>query len=90
MVYIVANDAEDSASGSQWFAGNVLLNGSFEIAAANAGTDKLSTETWVHIYSDETKTTLLMTVRFHTSCSQPINLNDRYGAIQLTAYVGSN
>jgi hypothetical protein len=75
------------ASAKVWFSGTVALDGSFVVDATAAGANRLETNTWAYIY-DATGTTLLQTVQFHTSCSQPINLGDQYGSLKLLGFVG--
>jgi hypothetical protein len=85
-VYIIANDNSNPDSGKQWFAGAVdSFNPTFEVDASNAGSSRLSTETWIHIYEYEDGP-LLQKVRFHTSCSQPIRLGDQYGSISIVGF----
>jgi hypothetical protein len=81
-VYIIANDKSNPNDGYIWFEGYVNLGDYFSINAALAGEDKLKSETHIHIF-DEENGNLLQQVEFHTSCSQPINLNDQYGSIKI-------
>ena len=78
MVYIVASEKEDG-SGKIWFTGNVALNETFVIDAANANQDKLKSKTFVRIYSAQNGS-LLQFVEFHTSCSQPLGIGNQFGA----------
>ena len=90
-VFIRASDKEDPNAGNAkvWFTGLVSLDNTFEIDATNAGENKLKSKTFVHIYSEENGT-LLQTIEFHTSCSQPLFLGDQFGGIQLTGYLSEN
>ena len=45
------------------------LNGQFVINAANADKTRLDADTFVYIYQG---TTLKQSIKFHTSCSQPL------------------
>jgi hypothetical protein len=89
-VWIKSNDDEDPNDNSNvWFTGTVSLNGTYVIRAANAGETKLASATFVHIFSSQGGT-LLQTVEFHTSCSQPIAVGDQFGANQILGIVGEN
>ncbi|MHC5005626.1 MAG: DUF7467 domain-containing protein [Planctomycetota bacterium] len=88
-VYILANDSDSPDDGDVWFAGTVLLDELFVIDAFNAGEDKLSSNTWVYIY-DVQGGTLLQKVRFHTSCSQPLETGYQFGALLLVDCVGED
>ena len=68
-----------------WFDGPVALNGTFEIRAAAATRTRLENDTWLHIFSSTG--TLLQTVKFHTSCSQPLMVGDQFGAARLQTFV---
>ena len=59
----------------------------FDIDAANAGEDKLKSETWIHLIDGDM---LLQTVGFHTSCSQPLHVGDQFGASLLVGCLGEN
>jgi hypothetical protein len=84
-VFIVANDNDDANSGKIWFSGIVELGGQFDIDATNAGESKLTNETRVHIFASEGGA-LLQFVKFHTSCSQPLNQDDQFGSLKLVAF----
>ncbi len=76
-----------------WFEGFVDLGGTFTLDVANAGTDKFDSETFIQISTPEASPgdrTLLQSIRFHTSCSQPLQLGDRFGAARLVGYVDKN
>ncbi|MCB0707061.1 MAG: T9SS type A sorting domain-containing protein [Saprospiraceae bacterium] len=79
-VYIIANDdADPNDNDFVWFSGTVALNGTYIIDAVNAGQTKLNSKTFVHIFASQGGT-LLQSVEFHTSCSQPLSADDQYGA----------
>ena len=67
----------------------VNLNTTFPIDATAVAESKLKSKTFVHIF-DQQNGTLLQTIEFHTSCSQPLVLGDQFGAIQLREYLGEN
>ncbi len=85
-VRIVASDKEnpDDTRAKTWFDGTVALNGTFGIDATNAGANRLKANTWVHIYALDG--TLLQSVKFHTSCSQPLELGDQFGSLSLVDF----
>ena len=79
-VRIVAADKPDpdNPTAHIWFDGQVDLGEIYEIDAANAGQSRLSGETYVFVY--DLMNNLLQVVSFHTSCSQPLDANDQFGA----------
>ena len=87
-VFIRAIDKKDpyDPKANVWFEGTVELKDTFkdtfEIDATNAGKDELKAETWVFIY-DFLGDTLLQKISFHTSCSQPLAVNDQFGSLIL-------
>jgi hypothetical protein len=87
-VYIKAYDKQTTSL--VWFQGVVALNGTFVIDATAKNKTRLGTNTIVKIYSVSSsggQGTLKSTIQFHTSCSQPLNLGDMYGSLELTNYV---
>lgn len=60
---------------------DVPLGGIVLAAAANAGKGKLDSETKVRIFDAAGEP--LQDLRFHTSCSQPLELGNQFGAIQI-------
>jgi hypothetical protein len=92
MVYVRStNKANPNDSSARiWFAGEVTVGTTFVIDATNAGQTKLEIETFVYIYASlagySQGEAPLQSIRFHTSCSQPLQLGDRFGNIQLFAY----
>ena len=91
-VFIVATDKNQE---KLWFSGEVKVGGEFDIDATN-GVDKkgkpktkLDAETFVFIY-DQEGGTLLQKIMFHTSCSQPLKVEDIFGTLELTVFVPEN
>ncbi len=86
-VHIVSTDEEDpyETDANVYFAGDVALGGQFVISSLNAGRDNFGSRTYVHVFADDSRTTLLQSVEFHTSCSQPVFLGDQYGSIRIDA-----
>lgn len=82
-VYIVATDKKGSRV---WAQGTVALDGTFDIDATSAGKTRLDAETYVRIYTAQGGT-LLSTVRFHTSCSQPLQLGNQFGSIKIVGFL---
>jgi hypothetical protein len=89
-VRIIATDRSNplDSKAKIWFDGTVSLNGMLDIDATNAGATKLSADTWVFIYPAQggPPATPLQTVKFHTSCSQPLAVGDQYGSLRLAGY----
>jgi protocatechuate 3,4-dioxygenase beta subunit len=79
-VYIVANNSDSPTTAPFWFQGYVTANQLLEIKASNGGASQLGTDTRVHIF-DTQGGTRLQYLKFHTSCSQPVNLGDVYGGL---------
>lgn len=66
-----------------WFDGTVNLNDTFVI---DAGREKhLKADTFVFIYSTVGNGPLLQSIKFHTSCSQPLRTGDQFGSLVLEA-----
>lgn len=78
-----ANPTDTSAK--VWFDGPVMLNETAELLAANAGANRLENDTWIHVF--DTADVLLQTVKFHTSCSQPLEIGNQFGSVRLEAFV---
>ena len=83
-VFVSAIDKKDphDSKANVWFEGTVKFKDTFQIDATNAGKDKLKAETWVFIY-DHLGGTLLQKIKFHTSCSQPLAVEDHFGSLIL-------
>ena len=79
-------DGPTDTSGKVWFEGVVALGGSFGIDATNEGVTKLTNDTRIHIFTSDGNT-LLQSVKFHTSCSKPLRIDDQFGASKLTGFV---
>jgi hypothetical protein len=81
-VHIIAAKNSDGG-GSRFFDstvdGTVSLGQDFVIDGSQS---KLGSSTYILIF-DAPNGTLLQKILFHTSCSQPLNLGDQYGAAQL-------
>jgi hypothetical protein len=77
-VRILASDDDGSPV---YFDGQVALNGTFTIDATVVGARTLTTDTRMRIFSLQGQ--LLQSVEFHTSCSQPLDENDRFGSLEV-------
>ena len=66
-----------------WFEGVVELDGTFEIDAQN-DEHRLGGNTYIHIFDLDGN--LLQELKFHTSCSEPLNSGDQFGSIVLTGF----
>ena len=60
---------------------NVSLGDVVDAVAANGGLSVLKGDTVVTIY--DAAGNLIEQVQFHTSCSEPINLGDRFGSAEI-------
>ncbi|MHC5002866.1 MAG: DUF7467 domain-containing protein, partial [Planctomycetota bacterium] len=91
LAWILATEKDDpSDDGAKvWFEGLVAVGDVFVLDAANAGEDKLKSNTWIHVF-DESGTELRQQIKFHTSCSQPLNVGDQFGSCLLTECVGED
>ena len=69
-----------------WFEGTVDLSTPFLIDATNDGETKLKAETHVFIYTSDGQT-LLQTIEFHTSCSQPLGAGDQFGSLLMVDFI---
>jgi hypothetical protein len=89
-VFIRASDKVDpyDDSAKVWFEGQVALNGTYDIAAANAGQTKLTTATFVHVF--DLSDNLLQTIEFHTSCSQPLFVGNQFGSALMVDCIGEH
>ena len=89
LVYIIASSKLDQSDSKNkvWFEGTVSLDEIFAIDAALAGADHFSAKTFIQIFTDETMNNLLQAIEFHTSCSQPLFLEDQFGAVQLVGFI---
>jgi hypothetical protein len=76
-VQIISAERADG-TGQNYFDGTVNLGEPFVIDGSHS---KLKSRTFVLILDDQNN--LLQTIEFHTSCSQPLELGDRFGGIQL-------
>lgn len=84
--WIRATDKENPSDPNAhvWFEGQVTLGDEFELRAAAAGEARLKADTWVHVLSAPSASSAAVhSVRFHTSCSQPLVGGDRFGAFEL-------
>ena len=70
-----------------WFEGTVNIDDLFEIDATVLGQSRLKSDTCVHIFASDLKVNLLQMVKFHTSCSKPLNVGDQFGSLVLETFV---
>ena len=87
-VYIVSNSTTTPGGGEVYFMGTVLLNDYYTIDATLAGQTQINNQTFIYIFDTEGGT-LLQSIEFHASCSQPFGTNDQYGANDVL-YVGGS
>jgi hypothetical protein len=67
-----------------WYYGEVDLDGTFVIDAANGCRSRLSANTYVFIYGMDNR--MLQSVKFHTSCSEPLEMGDQFGSLKLEGF----
>ncbi|WP_167853560.1 SdrD B-like domain-containing protein [Roseovarius aestuariivivens] len=79
----VTDDDDPTNTGTVYFSGSLQFGETFTALASNAGEDKFSSNTYVHIFDDNG--TLLQTIQYHTSCSAPILIGDQVGSVTVTA-----
>ena len=87
-VHIIAHDKQNPfhKKAKKWFDDSVDLNTTFDIDATFAGKTRLGGDTHVSICDDAQCTTLLQKVKFHTSCSDPLNAGDQFGGVKLLEF----
>lgn len=86
-MHIIATDKANpnDPKAKVWFNGTVGLNDTFDIDAMNAGETLLKADTYVKIFA--LNGTLLQDIKFHTSCSQPLNVGDQFGSLKLEKFI---
>ncbi len=82
LVYIIVNNRKNVNDGDKWFEGEVALNGYFIMDSRNGGQSRFRANAFIHVY-DALNGLEIQTIEFHTSCSQPLVLNDQWGAFKL-------
>ena len=92
-VYIIAHNKDEpfKSDAKIWFSGAVTLGETFVINSLPFR-DELESNTYVYVFEndDGSPGKLLQSVKFHTSCSQPLLLGDIFGAIQLVGFTDKN
>lgn len=90
VVRIVVSDRADpdAANAKVWFDGMVALGAEFAIDATNAGETQLRSN--AHVRISDTEGVVLQTIKFHVSCSQPLNVGDQFGSLLLTGFTPDN
>ncbi len=87
-IHLLATDKENPNDNKAkiWFDGDVDLDSTFVIDAANDGQDKLKAKTFLHITSLQGDP--LQSIEFHTSCSQPLMTGNQFGSALLLSCGG--
>ncbi|PSN17992.1 hypothetical protein C7271_14850 [filamentous cyanobacterium CCP5] len=90
--FIIVTDEDKAADalsgkGKRYFADEVNVGDEFLASVFNANTDKFGSNTYIHFFDDRSGG-LLQSVSYHTSCSQPMRLNDMVGNATLVGYQG--
>jgi hypothetical protein len=93
-VVVTDSDKPFDTGAKVYYAGFVNVGAEFTASAAIAGSS-FGSATYVHFFDDYSGSgslgqTLLQSITYHTSCSQPINLGDQVGNATLVGYVGEN
>jgi hypothetical protein len=90
-VFIRSTDKADpyDSGAKTWFEGLVAFDETFDMAAANEGDSHFGSASFIHIF-DAAGDTLLQSVEFHTSCSQPLFLGNQFGASLLVGCIGED
>jgi len=81
-VHIRLTDRSDpnDAGARVWFDGVVPIGGDFVVDAATGGSTRFADLTYGYVYSGAT---LVQTVRFATSCAQPLKEGDQFGSLSI-------
>lgn len=91
IVDIIATSASNllcATPGNTFFSGEVALGEEFVLDVDNAYClDRFKSDTYIYIMDD---CDLLQTIKYHTSCSAPIQLGDTIGGVQITGFFGTN
>ncbi|HAC64425.1 MAG TPA: hypothetical protein DCF68_13005, partial [Cyanothece sp. UBA12306] len=91
--FVVVTDEDDitkvlNGEGRRFFEGDVAFEQSFQaMENFNNNGDTFGSETFVHFFEDQNGG-LLQSINYHTSCSQPIQINDVIGNATLKEYFG--
>jgi hypothetical protein len=67
-----------------WFNGIVSLGETFWIDSKGIGKSTLEADTRIEIYDLAGKS--LQSLKAHTSCSQPLNIGDQFGSLELIGF----
>lgn len=83
-VRVRVNDRSNPADlgGKVWFDGVVDAGGALLMDAAAAGSTSFASDTYVYVHDAQTGA-LLQSIKFHTSCSQPLRTGDQFGSMQV-------
>lgn len=90
-ILVVNKEKLDDKKLEVWFDGTVGLGESFDIDAGPGDgkkKPKLGSKTFVLVLDGDDN--LLQHVEFHTSCSQPLNVGNQFGSVQLTGFVSGD
>ncbi|MCO6454696.1 MAG: DUF11 domain-containing protein [Pirellulaceae bacterium] len=83
-----------SGSAKTFFSGTVSLNDAFTAKASLAGRTRFSSNMLIYLFDNEAAFQAgqapLQTMKYHTSCSQPINLGDIVGGVEIAGAVGEH
>ncbi|MEM7306920.1 MAG: hypothetical protein AAF682_09630 [Planctomycetota bacterium] len=87
-VRIVGSNKSDAFAhdAKVWFDGTVSPGGTFTLDATAEGAHEIAHDTYLHVLDATDQ--VLQTVKFHTSCSEPLLIGDRFGASTLVDFTG--
>ena len=91
-VFIVAGSRNDMNHKQyvEFFSGPVLIGDDYVIDGALSRRGDLVGNTTIFVFKDSSMSTLLERVTFHTSCSQPLLIDDHYGSHVLVGFSTTN
>ena len=93
-VWVISSDKNDPfhSKAKTWFEGELNIGDAFDASAIGLGKgDKLKGNTYFFIYTSDPDIsgTLIQSIVFHTSCSQPLIPGEVIGAVTLDGFVAA-
>ena len=88
-VCIIASDKgnPDDSKAKVFFQGEVGIGDSFVVDSAGLARE-LKANTYIHVFDHDGNK--LQRVKFHTTCSQPLNLGDEFSSVEQVGFFGEN
>jgi hypothetical protein len=84
--WIVGSTSSDPSAGTVWCEGWVDLGNVFDVAASHAGQARLHETTFIHVL-EAPGGMVLQSIGLNTTCSQPLDYGDRFGASMIVDVV---